>query len=79
MKRIFATLLVLIGVGSLIYSAVLFVNTIGGTSDINTLIVYYSFGFILLIPGIVLLMIKDESIQNPKLNIKFNSKLFTVK
>jgi len=61
-KRIFGVLLTLLGIGGLIYAAVLFANTRGGNHDIRALIVYGVLGIIFFISGIGLVRnTKDES------------------
>ena len=61
-KRIFGALLTILGIGGLIYSAVLFVNTSGGTRDIKALVIYSILGLIFFISGISLVRTtKDES------------------
>jgi uncharacterized membrane protein len=61
MKRIFGGLLTVLGIGGLIYAAVLFVNT-GGGSDIKALIIYGVIGLIFFIAGVGLIRtIKDEA------------------
>ncbi|MCX6236288.1 MAG: hypothetical protein NTY07_01820 [Bacteroidia bacterium] len=62
LKRIFGALLTLLGVGGLIYAAVLFVNTSGGTRDIKALFIYGILGLIFFVAGIGLVRTtKDES------------------
>jgi uncharacterized membrane protein len=62
MKRIFGALLTILGIGGLIYVAVLFVSTSGGTTDIKALIIYGIIGLIFFIAGIGLIRTtKDES------------------
>lgn len=62
LKRIFGALLTLLGIGGLIYTAVLFVNTSGGSTDIKALIIYGILGFVFFISGISLVRAtKDES------------------
>ena len=62
LKRIFGALLTIIGIGGLIYTAVLFVNTSGGTRDIKALVIYGILGIIFFIAGISLIRTtKDES------------------
>lgn len=62
LKRIFGALLTILGIGSLIYTAVLFVNTSGGTRDIKALAIYGILGIIFFIAGISLIRTtKDES------------------
>jgi hypothetical protein len=62
LKRIFGALLTLLGTGGLIYSAVLFVNTSGGTHDIKGLATYGILGMVFFIAGISLVRTtKDES------------------
>ena len=61
-KRIFGALLTILGIGSLIYAAVLFVITSGGTRDIKALVIYGVLGLIFFIAGISLIRTtKDES------------------
>ncbi|MCX6320349.1 MAG: hypothetical protein NTX93_00875 [Bacteroidia bacterium] len=62
LKRIFGGLLTVLGIGSLIYAAVLYVNNPGGTHDIKSLIIYGILGLIFFIAGISLIRTtKDES------------------
>lgn len=62
LKRIFGALLTLLGTGSLIYAAVLFVNNQGGTRDIKSLVIYGILGLIFFIAGISLIRTtKDEA------------------
>lgn len=62
LKRIFGGLLTVLGIGGLIYTAVLFVNSTGGTRDIKTLVIYGVLGFIFFIAGVSLVRTtKDES------------------
>jgi uncharacterized membrane protein len=62
LKRIFGALLTVLGIGSLIYAAVIFVNNQGGTQDIKALIIYGILGLIFFIAGISLIRTtKDES------------------
>lgn len=61
-KRIFGALLTVLGIGGLIYTAVLFVNTSGGARDIKALVMYGILGIIFFIAGISLIRTtKDES------------------
>ena len=61
-KRIFGALLTVLGIGGLIYAAVLFVNTTNGVRDIKTLITYGALGLIFFVSGIGLVRTtKDES------------------
>ena len=61
-KRIFGALLTVLGIGGLIYAAVLFVNTSGGTHDVKALFIYGIIGLIFFISGISLIRTtKDES------------------
>ena len=62
LKRIFGALLTILGIAGLIYAAVLFVNTTGGTRNIKSLIIYGILGLIFFIAGIGLVRVtKDES------------------
>jgi len=61
-KRIFGALLTLLGIGSLIYAAVVFANTSGATRDIKSLIIFGVLGLLFFISGIGLVRTtKDES------------------
>lgn len=61
-KRIFGAILTILGIVGLIYTAVLFNSTKGGTHDIKTLIIYGVLGFLFFITGISLVRTtKDES------------------
>ena len=62
LKRIFGGLLTLLGIGGLIYVAVLFVHTSGGTHDVKALCIYGILGIIFFIAGISLVRTtKDEA------------------
>ncbi len=62
LKRIFGTILTALGIGGLIYTAVLFANTSGGNQDIKGLIIYGVLGFVFFISGIGLVKTtKDEA------------------
>jgi hypothetical protein len=61
-KRIFGALLTALGIGGLIYDAVIFTNTSGSDKDIRALIIYGVLGAIFFIAGISLIRTtKDES------------------
>ena len=61
-KRIFGALLTVLGIAGLIYAAVVFVNTSGGTRNVKSLIIYGVLGIIFFIAGIGLVRTtKDES------------------
>jgi len=61
-KRIFGALLTILGIGGLIYTAVLFSNTAGGNNDIKSLIIYGVLGVVFFMAGISLIKTtKDES------------------
>lgn len=61
-KRIFGVILTLLGIGGLIYAAVLFANTSGSNRDVKSLIIYGVLGIIFFISGIGLVRTtKDES------------------
>jgi len=62
LKRIFGALLTVLGIGGLIYTAVVFVGTSGGTKDIKELIIYGVLGIVFFVSGISLVRTtKDES------------------
>lgn len=61
-KRIFGALLTVLGIGGLVYTAMVFTDTSGGTRDIKELIIYGVLGTIFFVSGISLVRtIKDES------------------
>jgi len=62
MKRIFGGILTLLGIGGLIYTAVVFTNTSGSERDVKSLIIYGILGAVFFISGIGLVKTtKDES------------------
>ncbi|MGV9002589.1 hypothetical protein [Flavobacterium sp.] len=61
-KRTFGTILTILGIVGLIYTAVLFANTAGSERDIKSLIIYGVLGIVFFISGINLIKTtKDES------------------
>jgi len=61
-KRIFGTVLTILGIVSLIYAAYMFINTSSGTQNIKILSIYGILGLIFFISGISLVKTtKDES------------------
>lgn len=62
MKRIFGGILTLLGIGGLIYTAVVFTDTSGSERDVKSLIIYGILGAVFFISGIGLVKTtKDES------------------
>jgi uncharacterized membrane protein len=62
LKRIFGAILTILGIVGLIYVAVLFVNTSGGTKDVKAIIIYSILSLLFFIAGISLVRTtKDES------------------
>lgn len=62
LKRIFGALLTALGIGALIYAAVLFSGTNGSNQDIKGLIIYGILGLVFFTSGISLVRTtKDES------------------
>jgi len=62
LKRIFGALLTILGIGGLIYAAVIFVNGMGATRDTKALFIFGILGLIFFISGISLIRTtKDES------------------
>lgn len=62
LKRLFGTILTLLGIAGLIYTAVLFSSTSGETKDIKGLIIYGILGIVFFVSGISLVKTtKDES------------------
>lgn len=61
-KRIFGTLLTILGIVSLIYAAVVFSNTSGAARDVKSLVIYGVLGLLFFISGIGLIKAtKDEA------------------
>lgn len=61
-KRIFGTILTILGIVGLIYTAVVFANTGGGERDIKVLIIYGVLGIVFFVSGISLIKTtKDEA------------------
>jgi uncharacterized membrane protein len=62
LKRIFGAILTLLGIGSLIYAAVIFVSKSGADRDIKSLVIFGILGLIFFIAGISLIRTtKDEA------------------
>jgi uncharacterized membrane protein len=62
LKRIFGTVLTLLGMAALIYAAVVFIKTAGGNQDIKMLFIYGVLGLLFFMTGINLVRTtKDES------------------
>ena len=62
LKRIFGAILTLLGIGSLIYAAVIFISNSGGNRDIKSLVIFGILGLIFFIAGISLIRTtKDEA------------------
>lgn len=62
LKRIFGALLTALGIGGLIYTAVVFSSTSGETQDVKSLIIYGVLGIVFFVSGISLVRTtKDES------------------
>jgi hypothetical protein len=61
-KRVFGSILTVLGIVGLIYGAILFVNTSGGIRDLRALITYGLLGLIFLLSGLGLVRTtKDEA------------------
>jgi uncharacterized membrane protein len=62
LKRLFGALLTILGIGALIYAAVVFTDTSGSERDVKSLIIYGILGTVFFISGISLIKTtKDES------------------
>jgi uncharacterized membrane protein len=62
LKRIFGAILTLLGIGGLVYAAVIFASTSGGERDVRGLIIYGVLGLVFFISGIGLVKAtKDEA------------------
>ena len=61
-KRVFGTLLTLLGIGALIYAGIVFMDKSVGKTDIKTIILYGVLGSLFFFSGIKLVSnIKDEA------------------
>ncbi len=61
-KRIFGSVLTVLGIVGLIYTAILCVNTSGGMRDVKALVIFGVLGFIFFLSGISLVRTtRDES------------------
>jgi uncharacterized membrane protein len=61
-KRIFGTVLTILGIAGLIYAAVIFVNTSGGSRNVKALAIFGILGVLFFFSGISLVRTtKDES------------------
>lgn len=62
LKRIFGTILTLLGIGGLVYAAFIFSSTSGADRDVRALIIYGVLGIVFFISGIGLVQnTKDEA------------------
>lgn len=62
LKRIFGALLTALGIGGLIYTAMVFSDTSGGNKDMKDLVIYGVLGIVFFVSGISLVRTtKDES------------------
>ncbi len=62
LKRIFGALLTLVGTGSIIYAAILFINNQGGNKNLRSLAIYSIIGLLFFLTGLSLIRTtKDES------------------
>jgi uncharacterized membrane protein len=60
-KRIFGSVLTVLGIGSLIYAAILFANSATNNHDIKVVIIYSVLGLIFFVSGISLIRtVKDN-------------------
>lgn len=61
-KRIFGTILTILGIGGIIYASLLFINNQGGNKETRSLIIYAIIGLLFFMTGLGLIRtIKDES------------------
>lgn len=61
-KRIFGSILTVLGIASLIYAAVLFANSATNNNDIKVVIVYGVLGLVFFVSGISLIQtVKDNA------------------
>ncbi len=62
-KKIFGTVLTLLGIGGLIYTAVVFSNATGGMRDIKTLTIFGILGLIFFVAGIGLVRATNDGTE----------------
>jgi len=60
-KKIFGTILTLLGIGGLIYAAVIFANTGGGPRDTRSLIIFGLLGLLFFVYGVSLVRTTQEA------------------
>jgi heme O synthase-like polyprenyltransferase len=61
-KRIFGAILTMLGTGSIIYAALLFINNQGGNKNMRSLIIYSIIGLLFFLAGLSLIRTtKDEA------------------
>jgi uncharacterized membrane protein len=61
-KRVFGAILTILGIGGLIYAAIIFSNTSGGTRDVKSLTIFGILGLLFFISGLGLVRtIKDAT------------------
>ncbi|HPM31035.1 MAG TPA: hypothetical protein PLJ60_11940 [Chryseolinea sp.] len=61
-KRIFGAVLTVLGIGSLLYAAIMFVSTASGTTNVKILITFGVLGLVFFISGVSLVRTtKDEA------------------
>lgn len=63
-KRIFGSILTILGITSMIYASVLFVNGSGGNRDIKALVIYGILGLIFFLAGISLVRTTRDEISH---------------
>jgi len=62
LKRIFGALLTVLGIGALIYAAIIFVSASSGANNFKALLIYGGLGLLFFVAGISLVRTtKDES------------------
>lgn len=62
LKRIFGTVLTVLGIFGLIYDAILYVNTPSGTNNLKALIIYSILSLIFFVAGINLILNTKEKV-----------------
>ena len=61
-KRIFGAILTVLGIGALLYAAIIFVNSPTGTTNVKILVTFGILGLIFFVSGVSLVRTtKDES------------------
>lgn len=62
-KKLFGTILTILGIGGLIYTAILFVNGVAGSHDTKALAMFSILGIIFFVAGIGLVRTTNDVVE----------------